>query len=172
MPRSRSIISNSELYPIDLIDLARYKRCMATTYDHAIGRFRTLLRLLRRPISCRVPPEVTTVGALLFLVGCTALLVGCRTYGSKEQLVTLTTDPPGATAYVMLYEVWLEHNRTDVLSNDNLLELHRIKTGVTPIKIELKPWQHVFVAEWGNHREYDRFTPKAGRVYTIARPHR
>lgn len=97
-------------------------------------------------------------------------VAACTTFGGRSQRVTLVTDPPGATAFVITYMEWLDKSGDVVLFNDEVLERYRVKAGCTPVVADLPPYEYVFVADWNGHREFTRFVPKAGRPVKLSNP--
>lgn len=102
---------------------------------------------------------------------CAALVGGCGPkYGGRRQQVMLITEPPGAAAYALPYSEWLKHGRDKALSDTAFLETYRVKDSQTPTLASLDPYEHVFIADWNGHREFTRFTPKAGKTVKLSMP--
>jgi hypothetical protein len=78
--------------------------------------------------------------------------------GGRPEQVMLVSDPPGATAYVVLYDDWLKMPHENL--NAPQLARYEVTAGQTPVTVKLKPYSYIFVAEEGGRWAVsDRFTP-------------
>ena len=129
------------------------------------------MQAARRPPCTPESPIGTPAGLSWAAMVLAALLVmslcGCRTYGGRSQRVTLISDPPGATAYVITYDEWLKSGGDKQPLDTKALESHRVKDSCTPVTVEVQPYEQVFVADWNGHWEYIRFIPKAGKQVKV-----
>jgi hypothetical protein len=118
---------------------------------------------------CRYLVRSRLVGMILATVT-VFVFTACQEYGGRSQRVTLISEPPAAIASVIIYREWLNRSGDRMMVGEDVLERYRVKAGLTPIVVDLPPYEHVFVANWNGHKEFTRFVPKAGLQVKIVKP--
>jgi len=100
---------------------------------------------------------------------------GClgRNIGGRLFPVLLSSEPSGATAYVIPWDIWLKNGGTPscigcdkIITANRMLDRYRVKEGLTNIQIMRPSKSYIMIAEYkGIYEISNRFTP--GRVSRI-----
>ncbi len=109
------------------------------------------------------------------LVWVTAL-TGCQSgnVGGRKHEVMLTSEPPGAVAYLVRWSDWIEAGEeASALDDEAFRRKHRVTEQPTPVTVRVPGYSYVVIVERNGKREVSRrFTPgedKAVHV-TIGEP--
>ena len=102
------------------------------------------------------------VGVLLILQGC-----GGTRYGSRFS-VTLESDPPGATVYLIPQYEWDSNDGEAILKDADLLEKYRIRQSTTPISLPVKGYHYVYLATLDGRSNWIKIQPSRDTVRTYS----
>lgn len=102
------------------------------------------------------------VGVLLILQGCAS-----TRYGSRFS-VTLESDPPGATAYLIPQYVWDSNDGKAILKDADLLEKYRIRQSTTPVSLPVKGYNYVYLVILNGRSESIKIQPSRDKVRTYS----
>ena len=107
--------------------------------------------------------QALAVVSMLVLVVCNCAMSGCQggNVGGRKHPVVVSTEPPGATTFLVRWDDWLKAGRSlEALDDEGFRRAHRITESATPVTLRAPAYSYVIIVEREGMREVsERFTP-------------